>query len=213
MGSNIKLQEALDFAINQNDNASLWMSKIDNKDDIYLKVLIAYISVIIEHHKSITELIKLRQESALCLLRPLYEAYLRVHWLCLIEDSKKVDKAIEKLIHFNDNSSFPSLKIMCEQIDIVFAKQNEVEESQVFLNQFENNKKLMHSYSHSGGYLIPKLINETDTFICKDMISVLNSSTQYLLSSISVLSARKHNIDLFMKVNKEIEEQTKIFEG
>ena len=101
------LKKAIDFANKQNENSLQWMNELEKEYDFYTqndssflseeketlrKVVYAYISILIEHHKSIIELTNIRQFSALTLVRPLYEAHIRVVWLSVFENSDKVTK-------------------------------------------------------------------------------------------------------------------------
>jgi len=199
-----KLLKSLQLASEQNDNAKTWMSELHVENDLYSKSIFAYVSIVIEHHQSIIELTNVRQSSALCLVRPLYEAYLRATWISLLKGSSKVDKTVKKLIELNGDDNFPPLKTMCEEIDVKLSELNKAENTLVFSKDLDNNKKLLHSYTHGGTYLVSIILNNSDKFTYEDMITILNSTTFQLLGSISAYATNIHNLDLFNKVSNEM---------
>lgn len=214
------LEEALNFANKQNKNSLLWLNELRNEDefltkhlpnylpiekDILRRIISAYISIIIEHHKSIIELTNIRQSSALCLIRPIYEAYIRVMWLSLFENSDKIIKPIKKICELNDNNNFPTLEKMCKDIDKELSRIQKIDNSEITLKHFNNNKKLMHSYTHGGAYLLSIQINKKDFYSYQDMINVLDEVTQYLLNSMSALAQLEKNINIMLRISQETE--------
>lgn len=209
MHSKIKLKKTLAFAHEQNNKMNTWFNNKQSEDDIYTKIISAYVSIVIEHHKSIIELTNVRQISALCLVRPLYEAYLRVTWISLFIDSPKVDKVIKKLIELKDDNSFPSLKVMAEEIDTELSILNR-ETKRVLSKDLENNIYLFHSYTHGGAFMVSLLINKKDLFTHEDMIDIIKSTTLQLLDTLSAYALTLKDIELAKKVYKESEKLTAI---
>lgn len=220
MSDKKNLEKAINFANKQNENALQWIKELKDEDTFYKKhcpdyipiekdtlrrIIFAFISIIIEHHKSIVELTDIRQSSALCLFRPLYEAYIKVYWLSLFENTEKIDKPIRKIVELNDNNSFPTLETMCKELDEKLAKLYNVENKEPLLKDLNNNKKEMHSYTHGGGYLLSTIINQNDVYTYQDMIDILNKVTYYLLNSISNLALIEKNPNIMLKVSVEKE--------
>ena len=81
MNNKKKLNKAIKSAREENQKVSLLIDKTKIQSNEYDKIIFAYILIVLEHHRSIIELTNIRQISALALIRPLYEAYLRTNWL------------------------------------------------------------------------------------------------------------------------------------
>ncbi|MBU1777989.1 MAG: hypothetical protein KJ899_15295 [Gammaproteobacteria bacterium] len=205
MSQKIKLNEAIEFSEEQNKNVSLWINEVGIDSDIYNKIIFAYVSIVIEHHKSILDLINIRQTSALALVRPLYEAYIRATWLSLLEGSESVNKAIIQLIKYREDGAFPTLNVMCEEIDCELSKIQKIENQQILSNDLKNNIKLLHSYTHGGAFLVSILINSKDAFTYEDMISIVKSTTFDMLSTALSYAVKIRNLDLATKVDKEMD--------
>lgn len=73
------------------------------------------------------------------------------------------------------------------------------------LRHFNNNKKLMHSYTHGGGYLLSIQMNKKNIFTYQDMIDVLDSVTQYLLNSMSAFAQVEKNINIMLRISQQTE--------
>ncbi len=204
MNTKIKLNESIEFAREQNKNISFLINELGIEPDIYNKIIFAYVSIVLEHHKSIVELINVRQTSALALVRPLYEAYIRATWLSMLEGSEKVNKAIIKLIEYREDDAFPTLKVMCEEIDDILSQIQKVDNPKIFSRDLNNNIKLFHSYTHGGAYLVSIIINSKDTFTYEDMISIVNSTTQEMLSTVLSYAVKIRNLDLAAKIDREM---------
>ena len=221
MTNKTNLEKALNFANKQNENSLQWIKELNDKNDFLAKylptthlprekdilrrIISAYISIIIEHHKSIIELTNVRQSSALCLVRPIYEAYIRVSWLSLFENSDKIIKPIKKICELKDNDAFPTLEKMCKELDEELSKIQKINNTEIMLRHFNNNKKLMHSYTHGGGYLLSIQMNKKDIFTHQDMIDVLDSVTQYLLNSMSAFAQVEKNINIILRISQQTE--------
>ena len=226
MSNKIDLEKALNFANKQNENSLQWIKELNDKNDFLAKylptthlprekdilrrIISAYISIIIEHHKSIIELTNVRQSSALCLVRPIYEAYIRVSWLSLFENSDKIIKPIKKICELKDNDAFPTLEKMCKELDEELSKIQKINNTEIMLRHFNNNKKLMHSYTHGGGYLLSIQMNKKDIFTHQDMIDVLDSVTQYLLNSMSAFAQVEKNINIILRISQQTEKVSNI---
>lgn len=207
MSDRNNLQKALNFSSKQNENSIKWIEELkkDKEDSVLTKIIFAYLNIIIEHHKSIIELTNIRQSSALCLIRPLFEAHIRVMWLTTFENTHKILKPIKKIHELNDNNSFPSLEKMCQEIDEELSRVQKIDNPNIMTKDLNNNKKLMHSYTHGGGFLLSIQLNKKDVFTYQDMIDVLDSVSNYLLNSMIALSQNKKNINVSLKIFKESE--------
>ncbi len=204
MNTKIKLNESIEFARKQNNQISLLIKELGIESDIYNKIIYAYVSIVLEHHKSIVELTNVRQTSALALVRPLYEAYIRATWLSMLEGSENVNKAVIQLIEYREDGAFPTLRKMCEEIDYELSQIHKVEDPKVMSRDLDNNKKLLHSYTHGGAYLVSIIINSKDTFTSEDMISILNSTTWNMLSTVLAYAVKIRNLDLATKIDIEM---------
>ncbi len=209
MNNKKKLNKAIKSAREVNEMVSSLLN--DNKivpslrDDIdmlanqYMKVVFAYVSITLEHHQSIIELTNVRQLSALVLLRPLYESYIRTMWLttCL---SEKTIKAIMQLISKVEDGNFPTLRVMCEEIDEIYNLSASEESMNSFARDLENNKRMLHSYTHCGAELVAIVNNHHHIFTYKEMINILEVSNYYMLSATQACVNATGNLVLSEKV-------------
>lgn len=198
-----KLDEALASAKEQFENAHNWMTGQDIDGALSIRVISSYVLIAMYHHESIMELTNVRQISASALVRPLFEALIRASWLSLREGTPAVEKAISKLVEGEDK--FPSLKIMCEEIDATLDQ--EKEELKIFSGILSRNIKAMHSYTHGGAHMVSRCINEdtvAPSFTYGEMISVLRASTVNMLLTVLAFASRINNEVLAEKVNQEI---------
>lgn len=169
------------FQIN-NTLSNLIKREIDSFDN-YEKVLFSYLTIVIQHHKSITMLINKETLSALTLLRPMYETYIKLSWLMVFFNTKKIDKVISKIYERKDNNSFPTLDKMTKELDEVYSKVQSIENKNYIHNHLENNKKLFHSYTHTGSYLVSLVLYKNDKFTDSDKINILNEISSFLILS------------------------------
>ncbi|RLA70028.1 MAG: hypothetical protein DRG09_04320 [Epsilonproteobacteria bacterium] len=209
MNNKKRLNKAIKSAREINEMVSLILDKtkidyssLENADKIineYNKVIFAYLSIIIEHHRSIIELTNVRQLSALALMRPLYESYIRTVWLtsCI---SEKTVKASLQLFHELEDGKFPTLRTMCEDIDIIFNIKGNEENLNAFARELEVNKRLLHSYTHGGAHLIAIVNHHQDRYTYKEMMDVLKVINDYILGATQAYLGTLENVDLAEEV-------------
>jgi len=192
MNNKKKLNKAIKSAREENQKVSLLIdeaknvSSTNNKIFTYDEIIFTYIVIVIEHHRSLIELTNVRQISALALVRPLYEAYIRTHWLSSRAGSLKANKAAMQLINDVKDGAFPTLKEMCNDIDKWYNQINSIMNINYqshFSRELELNKKIYHSYTHGGAYLISIINNSNDKYTYKDMIDLLEHTNIFMFSA------------------------------
>ncbi len=220
MNNKKKLNKAIKSAREINEIVSLILDKtkidyssLDNTDKLineYYKVIFAYLSIIIEHHRSIIELTNVRQLSALALVRPLYESYIRTIWLtsCI---SEKTIKASVQLFHELEDGKFPTLRVMCEDIDRIFNRRGNGENLNAFTRELEYNKKLLHSYTHGGAELIGIVNNYHHySYTYEHMIGVIKLTNECILGATQAYYETTGNFVLADKLLIMIEQNRNI---
>jgi len=93
----MSLKEKITYSFQLNTTLSNLIKREIDSFDNYEKVLFSYLSVVNQHHRSITKLIDKETLSALTLLRPMYETYVKLSWLMTFFNTNKVDKVISKI--------------------------------------------------------------------------------------------------------------------
>ncbi len=208
MNNKKKLDKAIKSAREANEMVSLLL---DDKavhfllDDVetlansYIKVISAYVSIILEHHRSIIELTNVRQLSALALIRPLYESYIRTIWLTCASD--KTIEAVLQLVNHVEDGNFPTLRVMCEDIDNVFNNIGGTEKNiSSFASDLENNKRLFHSFTHGGAELVAVVNNRHHKYTYKEMMNILDVTNFYMLRATHAYVGTTGNSVLIEKV-------------
>lgn len=186
MNNKKKLNKAIMSAREENQKVSFLIeeakkvSSTNNKLVTYDEIIFIYVVIVIEHHRSIIELTNVRQISALALVRPLYEAYIRANWLSLRLGSAKANKAAKQLISDVKDGAFPTLKEMCNEIDEMY---NLINYQSHFSRELELNKGIFHSYTHGGAYLISIINNSNDRFTYKDMMNLIEQTNMFMFSA------------------------------
>lgn len=103
------------------------------------QLLLAYHSIMSEHHEAICLLIKNGLDgSAFALVRSFYEPFYRAHWIVGCASPKQIDE----LLHGKD--IFPKMHEMVEQIDSAFGIDD------FFQNIKKSSWGSMNDYTHSG---------------------------------------------------------------
>jgi len=176
MNNKKKLNKAIKSAREENEKVLLLFKKSAVPSDGYSKIIFTYIKIVLEHHRSIIELTNVRQTSALALVRPLYEAHIRIMWLITNIGSDKATKAARQLVNDWEDGAFPTLKIMCIEIDAVYNVFDKNHQD-MYLRECEHNVPLFHSYTHGGAYLISIISNSKDMYSNKDMIDLLENAS------------------------------------
>jgi hypothetical protein len=122
------------------------------------QVLAAYVDIALEHHKAIWLLTASELNgSALALVRPIYESYLRALWINKVATAEEIEKASRDELRFKKVSELiadikqayfgtPAVN------DAEVAKRAELADS--FFESFGETLKTLHSYTHPGGLQI-----------------------------------------------------------
>lgn len=179
MNNRKNLNKAIKSSREENEKVALLLKNATVPSDGYYKIILAYITIVLEHHRSIIELTNVRQTSALALVRPLYEAHIRIMWLITNIGSDKTTKAAMQLVNDWKDGAFPTLKVMCSEIDAVYNLFDKNHQSRN-LRECEHNAPLFHSYTHGGAYLISIISNSKDRYSYKDMIDLLEHTSIYM---------------------------------
>ena len=77
---------------------------------------------------------------------------------------------------------------MCKEIDEEYSRIQNIENPELMQKNFNNMRKIIHSYAHGGVYLLSIKMNQKDAFTYEDMIDILDGITNYLLHSMSSLA-------------------------
>jgi hypothetical protein len=122
------------------------------------QVLAAYVDIALEHHKAIWLLTASELNgSALALVRPIYDAYLRALWINKVATAEEIEKASRDELRFKKASELiadikqayfgtPTVN------DAEAAKRAELADS--FFQSIGETVKILHSYTHPGGLQI-----------------------------------------------------------
>ncbi len=195
------LNKAIKSAREKNQKVSLLISEIKAPSNEYDKIIFAYVLIVLEHHKSIVELTNVRQISALALIRPLYEAYIRTHWLVTCVGSEKANKATIQLVNDVEDGNFPTLKVMCSEIDEFYNRGHKKDDQNAFSRNLEHNKKYLHSFTHGGAHLIAIINNEYYKITYKEMVTILNLISMNMLSATLMYGVKIGNLPLCQKID------------
>ena len=114
-------------------------------DERRLTVPLSYLSLCLDHHQAITLLMrKPLYGSAMALVRPIFEAMIKAHWVNKCASDAEVNDVAE-----NDNASFPKMYQMAAAVDKAFSDPND--EPLTFFQQAKDDAwKATNSYTHSG---------------------------------------------------------------
>jgi len=212
-----KLNKAIKSAREENQKVFLLIDKLKsvsskkNDNFAYDDIIFTYIVIVLEHHRSIIELTNIRQISALALVRPLYEAYIRTHWLSTRAGSLKANKAAKQLINDVKDGAFPTLKEMCNDIDKWYNHINSIlnmNNQNRFSRELELNKNIYHSYTHGGAYLISVINNSNDKYTYEDMINLLEDINIFMFSATLEYASITGNKILFNKIRAVMNAQS-----
>jgi len=145
------------------------------KDDARTMLLIAYTELVFEHHRGISQLVgNGLYGSAFALVRPLFEAFFRCHWMLKCATDGEAEE-----IATSDSFEFPKLRPMVEQIDKAY-------EAKGFFSDFLQGDavKAMHSFTHGGLRALSrrfKGLNVEPDYRESEILEVLNATTVAIL--------------------------------
>jgi hypothetical protein len=129
------IEKTSDFKGKLSDLVTCYEYPTDNKSQI----LLAYHSIIAEHHSAIFLLVQNDLHgSAFALVRTLYEPLYRAHWIVGCANEAQVDKILE------GKDIFPKMYEMVKEIDDAFGIDG------FFQNIKKNSWGPMNDYTHSG---------------------------------------------------------------
>ena len=140
-------------------------------DDRRTMLLVGYTDLTFEHHQAIRQLVRAKlYGSAFALVRVLYDAFFRAHWMLKCASDEQVEE-----IATSDDFKFPKIRPMVQAID-------EAYQVDTYFSDLIGDGTLaaMHSYTHSGlrqltrrftGHSVEPNYGE------KEVLEVLNSTT------------------------------------
>ncbi|MDP2991754.1 MAG: hypothetical protein Q8N82_00150 [Deltaproteobacteria bacterium] len=130
------------------------------------QIILAYHSIISEHHSAIFLLIQNELHgSAFALVRSLYEPLYRAHWVVGCASDKQVAELLE------DKNIFPKMYDMVKEIDAAFGIGN------FFQNIKKNSWGPMNDYTHSGVRQIGRRFKDNEVapnYETAEIVEVLN---------------------------------------
>jgi hypothetical protein len=148
-------------------------------DERRLMLMLAYLNLSLSHHQGIICLMVNRLYGpALALVRVIFEAMIKAHWIAKCASDAQVEDVAE-----HDNAKFPKMHEMTEAVDNAFSDPHDAP-----LNFFKQAKrdawKATNSYTHSGLRQLARQFSGDrieGTYPEEDLISGLNASTASVL--------------------------------
>lgn len=199
---NIKEKVNYSFQVN-NILSSLIKRDIDSFDKNQ-KVVFSYLTIIMQYHKSITKLVDEDTLSALYMIRPLHEAYIKLIWLITFYETSKVDKVILNIYKEDGSDSFPSIDSMVNQLEIEFNSVNNLKNDNIIFDNLRKNRKLFTSNAHVNSYLVSLILNKKDKFKDEDKLVILSEMTLYLLLSFNAYAFITKDMTIAKKLDYEL---------
>ena len=113
---------------------------------IKTRVLAGYVDIALEHHEAIWLLMERKLTgSALALVRPVFDCWIRALWINAIATEHQIEQAA------HDELKFPRMQDMYDDIKPVYSESNTREEINELFQYIERLWKVLSSYMHSGG--------------------------------------------------------------
>jgi hypothetical protein len=164
-------------------------------DERRLTLPLAYLNLSLDHHRAIIVLMKGQlYGSALALVRLVFEAMIRAHWIAKCASDAQVDQVAQ-----DDDFKFPKINDMAKSVDQTYSDQNA--EPLTFFQQAKKDAwKATNSYTHSGLLQLARQFSGDRIearYPEEDLVSGLNASTAsvlmlgYLVARISGQEADK----------------------
>jgi hypothetical protein len=114
-------------------------------DERKLTFPLAYLNLSLDHHQAILLLMKSQlYGSALALVRLVFEAMIRAHWVAQCASENQINEAAE-----NDDFKFPKMDDMVTAVDQAYSDPND-KPSNFFRQAKKDAWKATNSYTHSG---------------------------------------------------------------
>src|SRR5271165_5719839 len=147
-------------------------------DERRLTLPLAYLNLSLDHHRAIILLMRNGLHgSALALVRLVFEAMIRAHWIVKCASDAQVEKAAE-----DDNFKFPKMDDMAKAVDQAFSDPNE---PNTFFQQAKTDAwRATNSYTHSGLLQLARQFTGDcleASYPEEDLISGLNAATASVL--------------------------------
>jgi hypothetical protein len=148
-------------------------------DDRRLTLPLAYLNLSLDHHRAFILLMRSGLHgSALALVRLVFEAMIRAHWIAKCATDAQVEEAAE-----NDGFKFPKMDDMAKAVDEAFSDPNG--EPLTFFQQAKRDAwKATNSYTHSGLLQLARQFRDgriEASYPKEDLISGLNACTSSVL--------------------------------
>jgi len=114
-------------------------------DERRLTLALAYLNLCLDHHRGIAVLMRTQLYGpALALVRVIFEAMIKAHWVAKCASDAQVDDIAE-----HDSARFPNMYEMTKAIDKALSDPNDA--TPTFFQQAKNDAwKATNSYTHSG---------------------------------------------------------------
>jgi hypothetical protein len=168
--------------------------------DTKSQILLAYHSILAEHHTAIFLLIQNELHgSAFALVRSLYEPFYRAHWIIGCATDKQVTQVLK------GKDVFPKMYDMVEKIDAAFGI------GEFFQNIKRNSWGPMNDYTHSGILQIGRRFkdNEVDpNYGTEEIVEVLNGINLALILMALVFFKKFGKLEAVSEVEKMLIEYT-----
>jgi hypothetical protein len=177
------------------------VTSYDYPTDSKSQILLAYHSIMAEHHNAIWLLIQNDLNgSAFALVRSLYEPLYRSHWIIGCATTKQIDEVLK------GKDIFPKMYEMVEKIDAAF------EIDDFFQNIKKNSWGPMNDYTHSGIRQIGRRFKDDavePNYETGEVVEVLNGINIALMLMAIVFFKSFGKIEAASKVEKMLFEYTK----
>ena len=105
-----------------------------------------------------------------------------------------------QLINDVKDGAFPTLQVMCKEIDEMYTLTHNKDNHNNFSRELEHNAKIFHSYTHGGAYLISIIQNNNDKFTYKDMMITLEHVNIQMFSATLAYAGTRGNLVLGDKI-------------
>lgn len=170
------------------------VTRYDYPNDNKSLILLAYYSIVVEHHTAIHLLIQNNlYGSAFALVRPIYETLYRAQWVNGCATEEQINKVIK------GHDIFPKMNKMVKDIDSAYGTGN-------FWQMIKSNSwPAMNDYTHTGIRQIGRRFKEDEVlpnYDSGELIEVLNRTNMVLL----LMAFFFFNVFTKTKESKEIEQ-------
>lgn len=178
------------------DRLGLLVTKNEYPTNRRSQILLAYHSILAEHHSAIFFLIQNDLcGSAFALARPVYETLYRAHWIAACANETQVNNL------FEDKDIFPKMHVLVSQIDKAFNSGN-------FWQTIKRSTwNPMNDYTHSGIRQVGRRFNDNQVlqnYEKEEILEVLNGTNMALLLIASLFFSFFGKDDAYSEVREMI---------